>query len=413
MHLTANFLAWLSLTDLKIGMSKFMLQPGDVLNLKIENIAYGGEGVGRWENVVAFVPYTAPEDQLTVKVTEVKSHYFRANIVDIGKPSPFRVSPACPHFTICGGCCYQHIPYEKQTEIKREQVFEIFKRIGGFKSPPVEEILTSPKPYHWRGKMEFFLCSTSKQKKIGLLKRGSHEIVEIESCLIAHETINYKLKKIRENLKDIKATRPFQKIAIWSHDENHDDTLVRYVKGREILVPRMGFFQANIYLVSKLVTTVMEFCELTGDELVIDAYGGSGLFSLFLAPASRMVYSIEVDESASTCAGYNFSRLNLRNALSIKGDVGERLRALFSSAGESPDVIVLDPPRTGCRKETLRTVIDLAPRRIVYVSCNPATQARDCRLLALHGYTLRTVKPLDMFPQTAHIETVALIQRIK
>ncbi|MCX7816868.1 MAG: class I SAM-dependent RNA methyltransferase [Syntrophales bacterium] len=384
----------------------------DLLNLKIERIAYGGEGVGRWENIVTFVPFTAPEDELTAKVTEVKKHYIRAEIANITNPSPIRVLPPCPYFTVCGGCCYQHIPYEKQIEIKKEQVVEVFRRIGRFNSPPVEEFLPSPKPFHWRGKMEFFLRSNSKEVHIGLLKPSSHEVVEIESCLIAHETINDTLKRIRKKTDTVKVNRPFQKIAVWSHNDNVDDVITRWVGGKEIVVPHTGFFQANLFLVDKLVTSVIEFCDLKGNELVVDAYGGSGLFALFLAPISGKVYSIEVDEKASNCAGFNFSRSNLNNAFSIKGDVGEILKALFNGTNEVPDVIVLDPPRPGCRKDILQTIVDISPRRIVYVSCNPATQARDCRFLVSHGYTLETIRPLDMFPQTAHIETVALIRRI-
>jgi 23S rRNA (uracil1939-C5)-methyltransferase len=187
------------------------------------------------------------------------------------------------------------------------------------------------------------------------------------------------------------------------------DVVPRIVKGRTFLVPAQGFFQANLYLVEQLVDTVVAMCALTGRETVLDAYCGSGLFSMFLASAARRILGVELWMKAINCARDNLAKAGYDNADFIAGDVGDVMESRLIASGQSFDVLLLDPPRTGCQGKVISSIKEMKPKRIVYVSCNPATLARDCRFLAEHGYILQSLQPFDMFPQTGHTEVVALL----
>ncbi len=395
---------------------------GMTLTMRIDGVAFGGAGVGRYENMAVFVPFTAPGDEVAVTVKAVKRRYARGDLREIVTASPRRVPPRCPYFTRCGGCDYQHLPYAEQPAIKEGQVREIFRRLGGFPEPPVAAIVPSPRPFHYRGKGEFCLRRERGKTTAGFLRAGSHELVEIESCAIVHETINDALTALRRSGDGETRRRGWQKLSLWSHPETFPDAASRndhrglsYVRrevlGKTLLVPRDGFFQANLFLTGRLVEEVSALCALTGRETVVDAYGGSGLFSIFLGPAARRIVGIEVQESAVRCARLNLEREGLANGAFVVGDAGEVLQEMFVRTGSTVDVLLLDPPRIGCGHKVLEAAARLGPARIVYVSCNPATLARDCRFLVASGYRLRHLQPLDMFPQTAHIEIVCLLQR--
>ncbi len=395
---------------------------GMTVTLRIEGVAFGGAGVGRHENMAVFVPFTAPGDEVAVTVTAVKRRYARGELREIVTASPSRVPPRCPYFTRCGGCDYQHLPYAEQLAIKEGQVREIFRRLGGFPEPPVAAIIPSPRPFHYRGKGDFCLRRERGKTAAGFLRAGSHEFVEIESCAIVHETINDALAALRRTGDGKTRRRGLQKLSLWSHPETLPDApssedhqsssyVRREVLGKTILVSRDGFFQANLCLTGRLVEEVAALCALTGRETLVDAYGGSGLFSLFLGPAARRIVGIELQEAAVRCARLNLERQGLANGAFVAGDAAAVLQEMFVRPGKKLDVLLLDPPRNGCGHGVLEAAARLGPSRIVYVSCNPATLARDCRFLAASGYRLRHLQPLDMFPQTAHIESVCLLQR--
>ncbi|MGE5856778.1 MAG: 23S rRNA (uracil(1939)-C(5))-methyltransferase RlmD [Syntrophaceae bacterium] len=233
-------------------------------------------------------------------------------------------------------------------------------------------------------------------------------LVDIERCAIMEESINEQLTFLR---RPMHATLRVDRYVIWSlTGKSEEKHVVRVVKGREILVPFEGFFQANTTLTDGLVDTVTELAAAGPAETVLDLYCGSGLFPLFLAPACRSLVGIEIDGEAVECARLNMEKHGIENAVFREGDVREILEKEFG-ASKAVDVVVLDPPRTGCEREVLELVIGLHPSRIVYVSCDPTTLARDARLLADGGYSLITVRPVDMFPQTKHIEAVALFQK--
>jgi len=399
------------------------LQVGERVRVRIEDVAFGGDGVGRVSDRVLFVPFTVDGDEAEVEITEIRKRYARAKPLGIPVPSRHRIRPICPVYLRCGGCRLQHIAYAHQLALKQRQVEEAFIRIAGLPLPPVAAILSSPRTFGWRGKAEFHLAGgRGGPRQAGLMGRGSHELVEVEHCGIADESVNVKYADFRTALGSGKIRPPGERQVIWSDEPGEPPTaiftgpgrppdVIRMVRGRRLTVPGRGFFQANVALVGGLVEQVVEMCGLTGRETVIDAYAGSGLFSMFLGPRAGVLYGIEGDREAVRCAAINLKREGFPQAEVLEGDVADLLRKEFTPRGRDVDVIVLDPPRDGCGDRVLDAVAVLHPERIVYISCNPTTQARDVRFLATRGYGLRRLQPLDMFPQTAHIEAVALLSR--
>ena len=386
------------------------VRAGDIITLTIETVAFGGDGIGRVENLVVFVPFTASGDCAEVEIREAKKRYLRGRLRRLITPSPDRVDPPCPYFRHCGGCHYQHIEYGRQVEMKGRQVIEAFERIGKFESPPVEPVLASRLPYGYRGKGEFHVeRSRDGTYRIGFMDVGGTRLVDIERCAIMDESINEQLILMR---RPMHAPPRVDRYVIWSlTGRSEEKYIVRIVKGQEILVPLEGFFQANTSLTDGLVETVVELAGVSRGETVLDLYCGSGLFPLFLAPSCKKIIGIEIDAESVDCARLNLSKRGVENAIFRQGDVRNVLESEFGEGKEIVDVVVLDPPRTGCEREVLDLVIGLRPSRIVYVSCDPATLARDTRLLVDGGYRLVTVRPIDMFPQTKHIEAVALFKR--
>ena len=235
--------------------------------------------------------------------------------------------------------------------------------------------------------------------------------MDIERCEIMEETINEKMRVLREN-KQLRHNEDAQ-LTIWSDcladQSSKKESIIRIVKGKNFLVPRDGFFQANLYLTDKLVD---EVCRLVADDKIntlVDAYCGSGLFSVFLSSRAKNVIGIEINEKSVKYARINAENLGVENAKFIHGDIETVLQERFLQQEEKIDLIVIDPPRTGCEKTMLKAMADWQPKKIIYVSCNPATQARDVKYLNECGYDLKSLLPLDMFPQTGHIEVIGLM----
>lgn len=387
----------------------------DRIIIKIDSVAFGGEGVGRVDNFVVFVPFSAAGDELEVEVTQLKKKFVRARILRIIKESPLRTNPLCRYYGRCGGCCYQHLNYEYQLAIKKNQVEDAFRRIGKITDPPVRDTIASPVSYHYRGKAQFHAQDDVRERqKFGFLDISGGKIVDIEYCAIMEETINKKLRDLRGS-KSLLHDDGSQLI-IWSDSPANmpgdEESVVRIVKGKKFIVPRDGFFQANLYLIDQLVD---EVCRLTGNaqmNTVVDACCGSGLFSVFLSSCAENIIGIEISEKSVKYAQINAENMSLENIRFIRGDIENVLQGEFTRPGDKIDLIVLDPPRTGCEKEVLRAIAGLRPGRIVYISCNPATQARDVKYLNEYGYNLQSLLPVDMFPQTSHIEVIGLMTLI-
>lgn len=389
--------------------------------MKITDVAFGGDGVGRCDDLVLFVPFTVDGDEVEVEVIEVKKRYARGRLSRIIVPSSHRVTPLCRYYTRCGGCRMQHISYPHQLELKSRQVAETFRRIAKLSGSSLAPVIASSRPYGYRGKAEFHLAGgRGGSQRAGLMALASNDLVEIERCEIVDESINRKYEIFRKALQEGCIQLHDDRQIIWSDEEGEPSSevsiesrksreITRIVGEKRMSVPYRGFFQANSVLVWELVEQVTKLSELSGRETVIDAYAGVGLFTLFLGVRAGRIFGIEGDREAARCAGFNLRREGLVQAEFFSGDVAEVLRGQFVRRGVRADVVILDPPRDGCGKGVIDAVAAVRPERIVYVSCNPATQARDTRLLSKYGYTLRLLQPIDMFPQTAHIEVIATL----
>lgn len=391
-----------------------MVKPGDLAELTIETVAFGGDGVGRHAGRVVFVPYTVDGDEALVLVKAVKKNYARGRLVKLHRSSPRRVEPICRHYGLCGGCSYQHIAYDHQLHLKGRQVTEIMERIGKLPQPNVYSPVASPQHFYYRCKADFHLEYPEGKAVVGFMNNENRGIVPIERCEIVEEGINMALAALYEKLAGARHF-PVGRYPLWSLEKEALNplrpprTIIRYVGHHAVEVPYTGFFQANTALLPHLIDHVLKACAPTGRETVVDAHCGSGLFSLFLSPHVGEVWGVDWDAEAIACARQNARRFKLRNTFFHTGDAGEVIRREFYNNKKKIDLLILDPPRTGCKVSLLELVTEIQPPKVVYISCHPATQARDLARLTAQGYEMEYVTPFDMFPQTAHVETVAVL----
>lgn len=381
-----------------------MAQIRDRIILKIETIAFGGAGVGRVDGLVVFVPFTAPGDLAEVEIIEKKKRFARGRLLSLPEPSSRRTEALCRYYGRCGGCCYQHIAYDAQLRIKYQQVVEAFVKIGGISEPPVRDVIPSPWPFAYRGKADLHAAKTGSGWHFGFMDTTGGRLLDIDRCEIMHETVNDRIRELRTGGlwhgqgDDLK---------LWSGSDHPAlESVVRTVKGRELLVPRTGFFQANLYLTDTMVDETIRLVSGKKVDLIVDACCGSGLFSVYLAPYAHRLIGIEIHEKSVKYARLNAERYGVGNAEFICGDI-EDVLCDMQSRGDPMDILLLDPPRAGLSQKSLAIVSASKAFEIIYISCNPATQARDIRQLTAGGYRLESVQPLDMFPQTEHVETVA------
>ncbi|HXG04947.1 MAG TPA: 23S rRNA (uracil(1939)-C(5))-methyltransferase RlmD [Candidatus Binatia bacterium] len=447
---------------------------GDVVELAIEDLAFGGEGVGRADGYVLFVPGGLPGDRLRVRVVETRARYGRAVIEAVDAPSPRRVDAPCPYFGRCGGCRLQHLDYAAQLAFKERQVRECLERLGAARGFVLRPILPAPEPYGYRNKMEFTVAGAGGAPVIGLHEAERYDrVLDIERCLLQSETMNRLLGVVREQVRardlpvydadrgqgllrfvtlregrrtgdamvnivaaapDVERLQPVaealrrdvpatssvvlnvnaKKAAVAVGTEEHvlvgRDHITERLGDRVFQVSANSFFQTNTVQAERLFGVVLEACALSGEETLVDLYSGTGAISLLLAGRCRRVWGIEVAAAAVADAVRNARINGITNCTFLAGEVRHVLPALIAQ-GVRADVVVADPPRAGFHPKALAALVALAPPRIVYVSCNPATLARDAGELLRRGYRLDWVQPVDMFPQTPHIEAVARLER--
>lgn len=350
------------------------MKPGGEIVVEITDIAYGGAGLGRHEGRVVFVPFSIPGETLAVRLTRVTRQWAEAEIMHHPPASPDRVEPPCPFFRRCGGCAYQHIAYPRQLAIKRRQVAETLRRIGKFPAPPVEPTRPSPRPWHYRNRITVQV----RPPLVGFHARNSARIIAVDHCLLAEEAVNEKLRHLaaRRRLRPGPAT------------------LRTGPAGG-------GFRQVNDAAAPVLAAEVAALAG-TGDTL-IDAYCGAGFFARTLRSAFTRVIGIEWDERAIAAARRDAGPSEEYLAGDAAALLPEALRHHPSAT------VLLDPPAQGLSAGVIETLLATRPPRIVYVSCDPATLARDLRSLC-GPYHLSRVIPVDMFPQTASIETASLLE---
>ncbi|MEI6871185.1 MAG: hypothetical protein WCL08_02785 [Verrucomicrobiota bacterium] len=347
------------------------------LLLHIESVAYGGAGVGRSEGMVFFVPFTFPGEQVRVEVVRRQKRFCEARLLSIEVASPLRLAPRCKYFEKCGGCSYQHVPYALQLEWKADQVRELLQRVGRIERPPVQHTVPSPSQWAYRNRIRVH----ADGKRVGFYPKFGRDLVDIAACPIACEAVNGALDTLRK-------TYP--------------------TPGEYPLSARSDvrfFEQTNDGAAAELLRVVDE---AVGDNnaALVDAYSGAGFFGRRLAPRFGQVIGIETHEGAVAAAR---KRAGPKERY-LCGDVATHLGGVLEALPRDRTVVLLDPPAAGVAARVTDLLTALSVARVVYVSCDPATLARDLGALARGGYRISTVTPLDMFPQTADVEVVAVLE---
>ena len=396
--------------------------------------SFGGEAIGRLpDGKAVFVPFGITSERVKVEITEEKRNYSRGRILEVLQPSPKRIQPRCPHFEECGGCHYQHLAYADQLVLKQEIVADQLKRMGRIENPPMRPIVPSPLEWNYRNTVQFHL---SRNGKLGYQRAGAHGVVEIRECHLPLPGINtlwpmleldpeagiqrvsIRCGSDEELLVGLESNHPqppeFEvdfpvSVVFLGVDDtlllSGDDYSLMQVLGRTFRVSAASFFQVNLPQAKAMVEQVLASIKINEKSLIVDAYCGAGLFSAFLAPKVKDLIGIELSESS--CNDYAANLDEFDNVALYVGAVEEVLPSLKIK----PDVILLDPPRAGLEPEALAGVIEASPTQIIYVSCDPATLARDIQKLMANGYELASVTPFDVFPQTYHVETIACLEK--
>ncbi|MEI7728999.1 MAG: class I SAM-dependent RNA methyltransferase [Verrucomicrobiota bacterium] len=375
------------------------VSPGTRLTITIDDIAFGGEGVGRVADFVVFVPFVALGEQVEVEVVEVKKRFARAKLLRVVTASPARVQPQCRYFGVCGGCQYQHLDYAAQLELKRKQITDLFQRIGGFAGTLVHPVQGCPSPYGYRNRIMIRSGWNKPLQKldIGYVCCDSQLVVDIEECPIAEPEISAQIRQVRAN----PPPRGGIKVVLRMMPEGWE-------------LPQDSFFQNNFRLLPGLVKTVRDRLHDGGAKNLVDAYCGVGFFGIELADLVTAFIGVEVDLMAVRAARNNMAKRGITNGEFITARTEDLLPDLLKRFPPDETAIILDPPRTGCPPESLALLRTTGLHQIIYVSCHPATLARDVKLLCEDGrYTLNGVYPLDMFPQTQHVECVVDLRRVQ
>ena len=341
-----------------------------IVDLKIEDVAFGGKGVGRDNGKAVFIPFTIDGEIVSAEIVREKKQFAKAELVDLKESSPHRVKPECPYFGRCGGCAYQHIGYEHQLAIKWRQVRDVLQRIGKLKDVPMRPIIPSPEQYGYRNRITVH----AEDGVIGFFRRDSHRLIDIERCPISRDEVNRALAELRTQ-----------------HVRDGHYTL------RADFVPRI-FSQTNEAVANALRDLIRQLIPLD-QELLIDAYCGAGFFAKGLLDKFQRAIGIDWDRFAIEAADENATMKENY----IAGDIEVELDRALQKREPAKTVVIVDPPATGLSANIRKMLIDLAPATLIYVSCNPATLARDLNELQ-QKFTIDSVTPLDMFPQTAEIE---------
>ncbi len=406
-----------------------------IIELSLSGLAYGGEAFGRdHEGRMIFVPFAIPDELVRVEIVEEHKRWARAHLLEVLEPSSSRTEPRCSHFLECGGCHYQHIPYDLQLEFKREILRDQFKRIGGLEDANIDAMIPSPNPWNYRNRVRF---SLTEDGALGFVDQSGSQVLKILECHLPDPEILDTMATI-----DLTATATMSAIEVRTgiegermlifHGEDDPDIelaveqpdsivwlgnsgttvlagenyILMKVHDRYFRVSSKAFFQVNTSQTDSLVDLVIQRLNPKPDEVIFDLYAGVGLFSAFIA--ERGARLIAVEESPSSCLDFEHNLNEFEDIVLYEAAVEGALRAIH----ESPDAVVLDPPRSGLSRDALDAIVELMPERIIYVSCDPATLARDGKRLQRANYNLDTVTPIDLFPQTYHIESVSRWCRI-
>ena len=458
-----------------------------VENLEITGIAAEGKSLGRWNEMVVFVPFGAPGDVVDVQLTKKRHSFAEGKIVKMHTSSPMRVEPFCEHYGVCGGCKFQHIPYEEQLKYKQQQVEDALQRIAKVQLPAINPILGSANTCFYRNKLEFTFSNKSwltreqlesdeqfdDRNALGFhIPNAFDKVLDINKCWLQDDVSNQIRNYIRLHAKqqgysffDLRANQGLMRtlmirtsstgelmlvVVFGANDQTAINEMMQSIKeafpqitslqyvvnlkcndslndqefvlfsGRDYIEEEMeglrfrvgpkSFYQTNSAQAYELYKVARRMTRLKGDELVYDLYTGTGTIANFVARQSRQVIGIEYVPEAIEDAKLN-SRVNgIENTLFYAGDMKDILTDDFVQQHGCPDVMIIDPPRAGMHEDVVKVILNAQPKRLVYVSCNPATQARDLAMLD-EKYSVEEVQPVDMFPHTQHVENVVALQR--
>jgi 23S rRNA (uracil1939-C5)-methyltransferase len=449
------------------------VRKGEELELRIDSLAYGGNGVARVNGFVVFVRGALPGDLVRARVTKAKRGFAEAVTQAVLEPSGERVEAPCRHFGACGGCRFQDLAYESQVAAKEQQVRDALVRIGRIAEPPLEPIVPAASVFGYRNKLEYSFAAGEEGVQLGFHRAGRwDEIVDIEECLLTTELGNAIRLAVRawareERLEpydqatgagylrhlvvregrntgqvlvllvtapgerfetgyfvDVLRRFPEVRSVYWAINDTPaertnvpakllwgEEAIEEEILGLRFRLRPGAFLQTNTEMAERLYSLAREYAGLGGTENVLDLYCGTGTIALALAREAGMVWGLEISEEAVACAIENAELNGIVNARFFAGNVGQTLEELVEESGP-PDVVVVDPPRAGLAGKALRRTGALGAGRIVYVSCNPTTLASDLQVLRDEfGYELRRCRPVDMFPHTPHVESVSLITR--
>ena len=456
-------------------------------NVEITTIAAEGKALGRVDDKVVFVPMLVPGDIVDIQVTRKRKSFMEGFVTKFHKYSDLRQEPRCSHFGVCGGCKWQHLPYEKQLEFKYRQVLDNFTRIGKFQFPPIEPIIANDDPFYYRNKLEFTFSNRRwltaeeieeggenlNRDALGFHKPGMFDkIIDIDNCYLQSELSDAIRNGIREyaienglTFHDIREHTGMLRTLIirtssigelmviltfYTDEKEAREGLLAYLRdtfkeitslmyvinskphdsigeldvelfsGRDHIIEEMeglkfrvgpkSFYQTNSRQAKRLYSVARDFAALSGNEIVYDLYTGTGTIASFVAAGAKSVIGLEFVPEAVEDARINAALNGITNTTFLAGDIKDMLTDGFTRKHGRPDLIITDPPRAGMHEDVVKAILKAQPEKIVYVSCNPATQARDIALMT-GEYTVEKVQPVDMFPQTHHVENVALLKR--
>ena len=443
------------------------------LELTVDSLAYGGNGVARLNGFVVFVRRGLPGDRVRARVTKVQRRHAEALATEVIEAGPNRVDAPCAHYPACGGCRFQDLAYEAQIAAKAAQVADALGRLGGIPEPPLESILPAEDVFHYRNKLEYSFTQLEDGPTLGFHKAGRwDEVLEVERCWLTTDGGNAIRNAVRAWAREerlvaydqaeqngylrhlvvregrntgqvlvqlvtaagekfdtgqfVDVLRRFAEVRSihWSVNNSAAEVTnlpTRLLWGEEAIEEELcglrfrvrpnAFLQTNTRMAERIYALAREFAALTGRETVYDLYCGIGTIGLTLSADALTVWGIDVSEESIACALENADLNGITNAAFFAGNVGQSLEELRERTGD-PDVVVVDPPRAGLAGKALRRLGEIGAPRIVYVSCNPTTLASDSKRLRLdYGYELVRARPVDMFPHTPHVETVALLER--
>jgi len=441
--------------------------------LDITGMTHEGQGVGRIEGQVVFVDGALEDEKVEVKIIKLNKTYAVAKLIEVLQPSPHRVQPFCSAYKRCGGCNLQHMDYKAQLEFKTKLVRENLERLGGLKDLPVLNTIGMHQPFNYRNKAQYPVATINGNVITGFYAARSHDVIHSEECRIQDVESDRVREIVRQFIAEkslscydensgkglvrhiltrvgfktgeimvvivingstlpaadelvkrlIEAIPEIKSIFLNINTENTNiilgkkniglfgsETITDTIGSYSFVISPHSFFQVNPVQTDVLYTKALEYAALTGNETVFDLYCGIGTISLFLSAKAGKVYGVEVVEEAIADARRNAERNGVVNAEFITGEAEKAVLELYSR-GIRADVVVLDPPRKGCEESLLQLLAEMQPKRIVYVSCNPATLARDLKYLDGHGYKAVEVQPVDMFPWTGHVESIILMTK--